>query len=71
MCRAVTDDKTQEVFEEAGDHAGELETALGLAFFPDLVAKDPETGKLAADDGAVTLWSGLEVRPNRAFWPVP
>jgi len=26
---------------------------------------------ITAEDGAVTLWSGLEVRPNRAFWPVP
>ena len=26
---------------------------------------------ISADEDTVTLWSGLEVRPNRAFWPVP
>ena len=51
--RNVAADVQSEVFEEAGDHAGEMETALALAFFPALVAKDPETGKLMADDGAV------------------
>lgn len=46
-------DVQAEIFEDAGDHAGEMETALALAFFPDLVAKDAQTGRLTADDGAV------------------
>ena len=51
--RGTSADVQPTIFEDAGDHAGEMETALGLAFFPDLVATDPETGKLTADDGAV------------------
>lgn len=42
-----------EIFEDAGDHAGEMETALGLAFFPELVARNPD-GSLAADQGATS-----------------
>jgi creatinine amidohydrolase len=45
-------DAQQEIFEHPEDHAGEMETSLGLAFFPDLVAKNAD-GSLAADDGAV------------------
>lgn len=37
-------------FEHRDDHAGEMETSFGLAFFPHLVARTPE-GELAADDG--------------------
>jgi creatinine amidohydrolase len=51
--RGTSADVQPDIFEDAGDHAGEMETALGLAFFPDFVATDPETGKLTADDGAV------------------
>lgn len=51
--RGASADVQREIFEEAGDHAGEMETALGLAFFPELVALDPETGQITADDGAV------------------
>jgi creatinine amidohydrolase len=40
-----------EIFEKREDHAGEMETSFGLAFFPDLVAKNPD-GSLAADEGA-------------------
>ena len=29
-----------------------METSLGLAYFANLVATDPETGKITADDGA-------------------
>ena len=32
-----------------------METSLGLAFFPDLVDRDSQTGALSADDGAVRL----------------
>jgi creatinine amidohydrolase len=51
--RGTSADVQATIFNEPGDHAGEVETALALAFFPDLVVRDPETGKLAADDGAV------------------
>ena len=47
-----------EIFENMEDHAGEMETSFGLAFFPDLVAQNPD-GTLAADDGA-TADSKLE-----------
>ncbi len=51
--RGTSADVQPTIFEDAGDHAGEMETALGLAFFPEFVATDPNTGKLTADDGAV------------------
>ena len=44
-------DQYHEIFERPEDHAGEMETSLGLAFFPDLVVTDSE-GRLRADDGA-------------------
>ncbi|WP_152053930.1 creatininase family protein [Tautonia marina] len=43
----VAADRYGEIFEDAGDHAGELETSMGLAHFPDLVHLDQ------ADDGAM------------------
>jgi creatinine amidohydrolase len=46
-------DVQAELFDDPGDHAGEMETALALAYFPQLVATDPATGRLTADDGAV------------------
>ena len=46
-------DVHSEIFESAGDHAGEMETALALAYFPQFVAHNPVTGELTADDGAV------------------
>ncbi len=49
--RGMTADAKDELFEDAGDHAGEMETALGLAFFPHLVALDDD-GKITGDDGA-------------------
>lgn len=51
--RGISSDLQQEIFEEAGDHAGEMETAIGLAYFADLLAIDPKSGKIHADDGAV------------------
>ncbi len=51
--RAISADVQKEIFDDAGDHAGEMETALGLACFSHLVAIDAATGKIAADDGAV------------------
>ncbi len=49
----LTADVQQTIFADPGDHAGELETAIALAYFADMVARDPATGKLAADAGAV------------------
>ncbi len=43
-------DEYQRIFTHPDDHAGEMETSLGLAFFPDLVAKHPD-GSLTADEG--------------------
>lgn len=50
--RGISADLQSELFESAGDHAGEMETAFGLAFFEHLVLQNPD-GSLAADDGAV------------------
>lgn len=50
--RGASADVQKQLFREPGDHAGAMETALGLAFFPDFVARDPKTGALLADDGA-------------------
>jgi creatinine amidohydrolase len=48
--QAITDVE-RELFSQREDHAGEVETSLGLAFFPELVARESD-GKLAADAGA-------------------
>jgi creatinine amidohydrolase len=48
---AISDQKEQ-IFEHADDHAGEMETSFGLAYFPELVARKAD-GSLDADDGAV------------------
>ena len=50
--RGTTADVQKDIFESAGDHAGEMETALGLAFFNDFVLKNDD-GSIVADDGAV------------------
>lgn len=52
----VVQDVYREIFEHPEDHAGEMETSLALAYFPDLVARNAD-GTLEADDGAT--------RPNR------
>ena len=44
-------DAYHEIFEIKDDHAGEMETSIALAYFPELVGRD-EAGKLTADDGA-------------------
>jgi creatinine amidohydrolase len=51
--RGISADLQKQIFDDAGDHAGEMESAFGLAFFPDLVARDSQTGKLTADEGAM------------------
>ena len=43
-------DVYHEIFECADDHAGEMETSLALAYWPHLVARNPD-GTLAADEG--------------------
>jgi len=43
-------DVEREIFADPGDHAGEMETAFMLAYYPELVARTP-TGELAADEG--------------------
>lgn len=45
-------DRYGEIFEHPEDHAGEMETSLGLAYFPQWVVRG-EDGSLHADDGAV------------------
>lgn len=47
----VISDVYDRIFEEKEDHAGEMETSFGLAFFPDLVGRRPD-GSLLADAGA-------------------
>ena len=47
----VLSDVEHEIFDDPGDHAGEMETSLALAFFPETVVKR-EDGTLAADEGA-------------------
>jgi creatinine amidohydrolase len=49
--RGLAADAQREIFHAPGDHAGEMETSMGLAFFPDLVQRDLSTGKLTADAG--------------------
>ena len=54
-------DKYHEIFESPEDHAGEMETSLALAYFPEFVAMNA-AGKIAADDGATNRMrlQGLE-----------
>ncbi len=47
----IFQDVYEEIFDQRDDHAGEMETSLGLAFWPELVARDAE-GNLTADKGA-------------------
>lgn len=51
--RDASVDAQGEIFEDPGDHAGEMETAFALAYFPELVDTDPESGEITGDDGAV------------------
>jgi creatinine amidohydrolase len=45
-------DVSAEIFDHSDDHAGEMETSFGLAYFPDLVGRN-EDGTLIADDGKI------------------
>ena len=41
------------MFDQAEDHAGEMESSFALAYFPDLVARAPsDPEKFSADKGA-------------------
>lgn len=48
----VVADRVAEIFEKPEDHAGEMETSIMLAAYPELVARDA-SGNLAAADGTV------------------
>ncbi len=48
----LLDDVYDRIFDNPEDHAGEMETSIALAYYPDLVGRDPD-GSLIADDGAV------------------
>ena len=48
----VIRDVYAQIFTRPDDHAGEMETSLALAYFPNLVAKNAD-GSLAADEGTV------------------
>ncbi|MFK7821946.1 MAG: creatininase family protein [Planctomycetaceae bacterium] len=50
--RKMSADVQAELFEDPGDHAGAMETALGLAFFSEFVDVD-DNGKVTGDDGAM------------------
>lgn len=50
--RGISADVQREIFEDPGDHAGEMETSLGLAYFSEFVDTNDD-GKITADDGAV------------------
>jgi creatinine amidohydrolase len=47
---AIFRDCYHEIFEEVDDHAGEMETSIALAYWPELVLRNPD-GSLAADSG--------------------
>ncbi|MDR1959818.1 MAG: creatininase family protein [Planctomycetaceae bacterium] len=70
----IVNDVYHDIFQEPEDHAGEMETSLILAVYPELVARDAQ-GNLTADDGvgkptrfeAVNRgWIGM-VRPWHLF----
>lgn len=48
----VLADVDRELFNEPGDHAGEMETSLGLACFAQFVARRDD-GSLTADEGSI------------------
>ena len=47
---AIFDDVYRQIFQEPDNHAGEMETSIAMAYFPDLVARNPD-GSLTADQG--------------------
>lgn len=51
--RNLAADVQAELFDDPGDHAGEMETSLMLAYFAELVSHDPQSGGLKADEGTL------------------
>ncbi|MBM98183.1 MAG: creatininase [Planctomycetaceae bacterium] len=49
--QVLADGAYEQIFDHPEDHAGEMETSFGLAYFPDLVRTNPD-GSLAADAGS-------------------
>ena len=47
--KALTDEYPR-IFDQPDDHAGEMETSIAMAYFPDLVLRGDD-GRLAADEG--------------------
>jgi creatinine amidohydrolase len=50
----VCKDAYEQIFAAADDHAGEVETSLMLAYYPELVARNADGG-LAADEGRAAV----------------
>jgi creatinine amidohydrolase len=48
----ILGDEYANIFEQAEDHAGEMETSFAMAFFPELIGCHPD-GSLIADEGRV------------------
>lgn len=46
----IYSDVYRDIFQEADDHAGEMETSLALAYWPELVGRNAD-GTLTADEG--------------------
>lgn len=46
----IFDDVYDDIFQRRDDHAGEMETSLALAYWPELVGRNPD-GSLTADEG--------------------
>jgi len=46
----VYNDVYHEIFDAPDDHAGEMETSLAMAYFPELIGRHPD-GSLTADEG--------------------
>jgi creatinine amidohydrolase len=51
--KSIGADLMQQYFKDPGDHAGEVETAIIMAYWDHLVAKDPKTGAYLADAGTI------------------
>jgi creatinine amidohydrolase len=55
-------DRFIDLFEDPGDHAGELETSMGLAHFPDLVfLAQADTGRMAPTRFEATEMGWVEI----------
>jgi creatinine amidohydrolase len=62
-------DLTKQIFEKSGDHADEMETSVGLAYFPELIQMDqagPGAARTARFDAVNQGWVSI-VRPWHAL----